>query len=103
MSRPGGPRLALAIGAFLLFQPACDALWHQFIQPLNHDGYDSHGDLRPDLLDYLGGGATQVDEPHEPARPRGRSTAVAAWRTGGDPGRDRRGGRRACAGTSSAG
>jgi hypothetical protein len=53
LARPGGWRLALAIGAFLLYQPACDALWYRFIQPLGHIGHDSHGDLRPDLLDYL--------------------------------------------------
>jgi hypothetical protein len=41
------------MGAFLLFQPASDAFWYRFIQPLAHVGYDSHGDLRPDLLDYL--------------------------------------------------
>jgi hypothetical protein len=53
LARPGGWRLSLALGAFLLFQPACDALWYQFVQPLGHVGYDSHGDLRPDLLDHL--------------------------------------------------
>ncbi len=53
VSRPGGWRMAVVVGAFLLFQPAIDALWYQFIQPLAHGGYDTHGDLRPDLLDYL--------------------------------------------------
>jgi hypothetical protein len=53
VSRPGGPRLAIVLGAFLLFQPALDALGHRTTQPLNHAGFDSHGDLRPDLLDYL--------------------------------------------------
>ena len=54
VARPGGPLLATAIGGFLLSQPVCDATWYQFIQPLSHSAYDSHGDLRPDLLDYLG-------------------------------------------------
>ncbi len=53
VSRPGGWRLSAVLGAFLLIQPAVDAVWHQFIQPLSHNGYDSHGDLRHDLIDYL--------------------------------------------------
>jgi hypothetical protein len=53
LAQPGGWRLSLAMGAFLLFQPASDALWYRFIQPLGHVGHDSHGDLRPDLLDHL--------------------------------------------------
>jgi hypothetical protein len=53
VSRPGGWRMVVVVGALLLIQPAIDALWHQFIQPLNHNEYDSHGDLRHDLLDYL--------------------------------------------------
>ncbi len=53
LARAGGRPLAIALGAFLLFQPVSDALWHRFVQPLGHVGYDSHGDLRPDLLDYL--------------------------------------------------
>jgi hypothetical protein len=54
ISRAGGPRLVGALGVFLLLQPAYDAFSHQFVQPLNHEHFDSHGDLRPDLLDYLG-------------------------------------------------
>jgi hypothetical protein len=54
VGRPGGPRLLGALGVLLLLQPAYDAVSHQFGRPLNHDGFDSHGDLRPDLLDYLG-------------------------------------------------
>jgi hypothetical protein len=53
VSRPGGWRLATAMGAFLLFQPTYDALWYRFISKLTHVGYDTHGDLRPDLLDDL--------------------------------------------------
>ena len=37
VSRPGGWRLAVVVGAFLLFQPAIDAFWYRFIQPLDHD------------------------------------------------------------------
>jgi hypothetical protein len=53
LARPGGRPLAVAFGAFLLFQPAADAVWHRLIDPLHHDVFDSHGDLRNDLLDYL--------------------------------------------------
>jgi hypothetical protein len=53
LTRRGGPWLTLALGAFLLFQPAADILWQRFIPMGQHGGYDSHGDLRPDLLDYL--------------------------------------------------
>jgi hypothetical protein len=53
VSRPGGTRLTIALGAFLLLQPAYDALSHELGSPLNHEGFDSHGDLRPDLLDDL--------------------------------------------------
>lgn len=54
LGRVGGPRFAIVLGAFLLIQPASDAVWHQFVRPLYHDGFDSHGDLRPDLLDEVG-------------------------------------------------
>jgi hypothetical protein len=53
LARPGGWRLAAAAGAFLLYQPAVDACWYRFIQRIGHVGFDSHGDLRSDLLDYL--------------------------------------------------
>ncbi len=53
LARPGGWRLALLVGAFLLWQPICDTLFYRFIQPLSHEHYDTHGDLRSDLLDYL--------------------------------------------------
>jgi hypothetical protein len=59
ISRPGGPRLAGALGVFLMLQPAYDAFSHELSRPLNHEGFDSHGDLRPDLLDYLG--AERID------------------------------------------
>ncbi|MGP0069901.1 MAG: hypothetical protein ACLQGP_40650 [Isosphaeraceae bacterium] len=53
LTRRGGRWLILAIAAFLLFQPASDILWQLFVPTAKHVGYDSHGDLRPDLLDYL--------------------------------------------------
>jgi hypothetical protein len=49
----GGARLTFALGAFLLFQPAADVLWHRLIMPLDHEAFDSHGDITRDLLDYL--------------------------------------------------
>jgi hypothetical protein len=53
LTRRGGPLLAFALGTFLLFQPAHHLLWHQLIVKRTHGGFDSHGDLLPDLLDYL--------------------------------------------------
>jgi hypothetical protein len=52
LTRRGGRWLTTAMAAFLLFQPASDIIWQQFIPKQLHSGYDSHGDLRPDLLDY---------------------------------------------------
>ena len=69
----------------------------------SHGGYDSHGDLRPDLLDYLERwrGSDRDDRPRARPGPGPRPPPRRAHRV--DPGRDRRGGRRACAATSSAG
>jgi hypothetical protein len=53
LARPGRPWLAWALGAFLLLQPASEAAWQRFILRLQHAAFDSHGDLRADLLDYL--------------------------------------------------
>jgi hypothetical protein len=53
LTRRGRPVLAFALGTFLLFQPAYELLWHQLIVKRFHGAFDSHGDLRPDLLDYL--------------------------------------------------
>ena len=53
LSRPGGVRLTVVLGMLLLYGPAFDCLWKQLIVPRLHAGYDSHGDLLPDLLDYL--------------------------------------------------
>jgi hypothetical protein len=64
LSRRGGPWLTLALAAFLLFQPASDAFWNRFIErQQQHTTFDSHGDLRPDLLDYL--------DSNRPKRPLG--------------------------------
>jgi hypothetical protein len=49
----GGSRLTFVLGAFLLFQPAFDVMWHRLIAARDHTQHDSHGDLSPDLLDYL--------------------------------------------------
>jgi hypothetical protein len=54
LSRRGGRWLTLALAAFLLFQPAYDLFQYRWIQrKWQHEAFDSHGDLRPDLLDYL--------------------------------------------------
>lgn len=53
LSRWNRPWLTLALGAFLLCQPAFEAAWDRFIQSNPHGVHDSHGDLRADLLDYL--------------------------------------------------
>ncbi len=53
LGRPGGPILTAALAACLLVQPAREVIWNQFIVHRFHGAYDSHGDLFPDLLDYL--------------------------------------------------
>ena len=53
LTRKGGAALALVLGAFLLSQPAFEVVWHRAIAARSHAGYDSHGDLAPDLLDHL--------------------------------------------------
>jgi hypothetical protein len=55
LSRRGGARLTFALGAFLLAQPVLDVLWYRLVQKRTHGEYDSHGDLHPDVLDYLDG------------------------------------------------
>ncbi len=67
LSRRGGPLLTLAVAAFLIFQPAYDEYRLRFIErsTQQHSGYDSHGDLRPDLLDYL-----DSDRPRRRLSPR---------------------------------
>ena len=53
LTRRGGVILTVAFGLFLLVQPACHILWHRLISTRVHGGFDSHGDLLPDLLDHL--------------------------------------------------
>jgi len=43
--------LFVVLPAFLLYEPAADVVWHRTIKKRPR-GHDSHGDLRPDLLDY---------------------------------------------------
>jgi hypothetical protein len=52
LTRRGGPLLTFTLGAFLLYQPAYEACWHNLVQKRGRP-HDSHGDLRPDVLDYL--------------------------------------------------
>jgi hypothetical protein len=52
LTRRGGPLLALALAGFLLYKPAADLTWHHLIMNRSR-GFDTHGDMRPDLLDYL--------------------------------------------------
>jgi hypothetical protein len=53
LTRKGGVILTVALGLFLLVQPAREVSWSRLIAKRTHGGYDSHGDLLPDLLDYL--------------------------------------------------
>jgi len=53
LARPGGAKLTFLLATFLLAQPALDVLWYRLIQKRQHGEYDSHGDLHPDVLDYL--------------------------------------------------
>jgi len=62
----GGARVTFALGAFLLFQPAFDVYWHRFILGRFHGAYDSHGDLSPDLLDYLENLEPKSSRPRQP-------------------------------------
>jgi hypothetical protein len=53
LGRPGGRTLKFVLGTALLAQPAIDVVWHRLVQKRTHSGFDSHGDLHPDVLDYL--------------------------------------------------
>jgi hypothetical protein len=53
LGRRGGRLLTVAVAALLLSQPAFEAVWYHFISVRTHVGWDTHGDLRNDLLDYL--------------------------------------------------
>lgn len=45
--------LAIVASILVLFGPAFDMLYHHAIMPFTHTVFDTHGDLRPDLLDEL--------------------------------------------------
>jgi hypothetical protein len=53
LTRRGGLWLTVAMAVFLLYQPVIELFWNTTFRQLGHMGFDSHGDLRPDLLDYL--------------------------------------------------
>jgi hypothetical protein len=53
LARPRGVLLTIVLGVFLLSQPTRVVIWNELVMKRNHDGYDSHGDLAPDLLDHL--------------------------------------------------
>jgi hypothetical protein len=52
LARRGRSLALLAVGGFLLYQPAADVVWHHMIIHRAR-GFDTHGDMRPDLLDFL--------------------------------------------------
>ena len=49
----GGAIATFVFGVFLLAQPAGHVLWYQLVAAREHGTFDSHGDLWPDVLDYL--------------------------------------------------
>ena len=53
LARGRNAMLTFALGAFLLAQPVLDVGWYRLIVRRTHSDYDSHGDLHPDVLDYL--------------------------------------------------
>ena len=55
LGRIDGAKLTFVVGAFLLAQPVIDVLCHRAIRNRSHEEFDSHGDLHPDVLDYLEG------------------------------------------------
>jgi hypothetical protein len=55
LARRGHGILTFALAAFLLAQPVYDVLWYRLVQKRHHGEYDSHGDLHPDVLDFLDG------------------------------------------------
>lgn len=69
VARPGGAALSFALAALLLIQPAGQDIWNRFVVRRFHGAHDSHGDLAPDLLDYLE--KPKLDNPSAPLPPRG--------------------------------
>jgi hypothetical protein len=53
LTRNVSAKLTFVLAAFLLAQPVFDVLWHRVMIKRDHLEYDSHGDLHPDVLDYL--------------------------------------------------
>ena len=53
LGRRGWPVRTFALGHSCFFSRRTDVLWNQLIEKRFHGGFDSHGDLLPDLLDYL--------------------------------------------------
>jgi hypothetical protein len=53
LARGRNSTLTFALGAFLLAQPVLDVLRYRLVMKRTHAEYDSHGDLHPDVLDYL--------------------------------------------------
>ena len=52
IGRPTGWLVTLALAGFLLYGEAAEIVWHKAIQRRSRP-FDSHGDLKNDLLDYL--------------------------------------------------
>lgn len=73
LARPGGAWLTGTLAAFLIAQPALEISKQRWIGgPLLHAAYDSHGDLRADLLDYLENRKIARDIERNRARDRAR-------------------------------
>ena len=72
-SAPGSRALlTVVLGAFLFFQPAIRRSLAPIDRETHHGEYDSHGDLLPDLLDYLERITSRNAQQHAAAA-RGRS------------------------------
>jgi hypothetical protein len=64
-----GALFTFVLGAFLLYQPAFDMLWHRLVVERLHIRADSHGDLSGDLLDYLELQEERRQRQHSPSPP----------------------------------
>ena len=53
LTKQTSAKLTFVLAAFLLTQPVLDILFYRIIRARSHSEYDSHGDLHPDVLDYL--------------------------------------------------
>ena len=52
VGRPTGWLITLVLAGFLLYGEAAEILWYKAIQARSRP-FDTHGDLKNDLLDYL--------------------------------------------------